>query len=326
MRTIGPHVLSGTLSLCLSAFAAIAFSAGAQTTSPNEWTWMGGSNLANQPGVYGTLGVPSTGNIPSSRVMPATATDSQGNLWLFGGAGSSGVSFNDLWEFNPSTEQWTWANGSNTGTAPGNWGVMGTPAVTNIPSARTSAAAWIDSNGNFWLFGGDGVDSNNVGGRLNDLWKYDPLAKQWTWMDGSSFMVCGLNTVYNKIICYQPATGSTPGGRDGAVTWTDNHGNLWLFGGNSYDSWGTPGIFNDFWEYSTSSNSWTFVGGASQITCINWGEETVLVPNLRNLSTELWACQPREMIRAGGQMPWVGPIAAGICGSSEDKAGSGPVL
>ena len=33
-----------------------------------------------------------------------------------------------------------------------------------------------------------------------------------------------------------PSVGNMPGGRDGAVGWTDKNGNLWLFGGYGYDA------------------------------------------------------------------------------------------
>jgi hypothetical protein len=50
--------LAGSLLGCLLAFAGNSLSAAAQTTAPGEWTWMGGSNTANQYyGVYGTLGI-----------------------------------------------------------------------------------------------------------------------------------------------------------------------------------------------------------------------------------------------------------------------------
>jgi len=269
MRILGRIVQSVCVCAGLIGSAGAGSPAGAQTTEPNEWTWVGGSNTCCQAGNYGIEGVAAAANLPSGRAQSATATDSQGNLWLFGGESIAGPN-NDLWELNSSTKQWVWVSGSNTAGAPGNWGVMGSAAAANVPSARNSAAAWIDSNGNFWLFGGSGVDSNNVGGLLNDLWEYTPATKQWTWMAGSNALVCDLNTVYNKTICDEPAVNG-PGGRDGEVTWTDSQGNLWLFGGNSYDSSGTGGIFNDFWEYSTSSDSWIFRGGATQIVCINPG-------------------------------------------------------
>ena len=41
-----------------------------------------------------------------------------------------------------------------------------------------------------------------------------------------------------------PAAANTPGTRSGFATWTDNEGNLWLFGGNA-----GSGYMNDLWEY-----------------------------------------------------------------------------
>jgi N-acetylneuraminic acid mutarotase len=76
------------------------------TPATGEWTWMSGSDSGNQPGVYGTLGVPAAGNVPGARQRGgASWTDSSGNLWLFGGLGydASGYGYlNDLWKYNPA--------------------------------------------------------------------------------------------------------------------------------------------------------------------------------------------------------------------------------
>lgn len=60
--------------------------------STHEWAWMGGSSVLPQgalgwPGVYGTQGMPAAKNIPGSRFGAAGWTDSNSNLWLFGGSG-----------------------------------------------------------------------------------------------------------------------------------------------------------------------------------------------------------------------------------------------
>lgn len=39
-----------------------------------------------------------------------------------------------------------------------------------------------------------------------------------------------------------------PGGRLGFVSWTDNGGNLWLFGGGGLDASGSRGFLNDLWR------------------------------------------------------------------------------
>jgi len=39
------------------------------------------------------------------------------------------------------------------------------------------SAGWVDSNGNFWLFGGAGSDVEGNFGNLNDLWKMQLIAQ-----------------------------------------------------------------------------------------------------------------------------------------------------
>ena len=37
------------------------------------------------------------------------------------------------------------------------------------------------------------------------------------------------------------SSSNVPGARDSSATWIDSSGNLWLFGGNGYDSYGNQG-------------------------------------------------------------------------------------
>ena len=263
----------------------------------NEWVWMGGSSDAprlaidgygpdqhGQAGVYGTLGVPASGNIPGGRYSASVWTDSSGNVWLFGGWGVDSSSYlgilNDLWEFSPSTNKWTWMSGSNSvpcqlvenqltcGGQPGTYGTIDVPAAGNTPGARYSAVNWIDEHGNLWLFGGDGFDSNDTEGSLNDLWEYKPSTNQWTWMGGSSAVsckYCGPPGVYGTLGV--SGNSNVPGGRSAASSWTDMGGNFWLFGGSGYDSTDTGNFLNDLWEYSPSAGEWTWMGGKSAEPC-----------------------------------------------------------
>ena len=41
------------------------------------------------------------------------------------------------------------------------------------------------------------------------------------------------------------------------MSWADNAGNLWLYGGYGYEASSTEG---DLWEYNISSKLWTWVG------------------------------------------------------------------
>ena len=70
-----------------------------------NWTWVSGSNVEDQAGVYGSKGTAASGNNPGGRFASASWTDSDGNLWLFGGFGiDSGGDvpeyLNDLWKFD----------------------------------------------------------------------------------------------------------------------------------------------------------------------------------------------------------------------------------
>lgn len=223
--------------------------------SNGQWTWMGGSNLANQKGVYGTLGTPSANNIPGARRASVARVDSQGNVWLFGGfgfdsAGANDQYLNDLWKY--SNGQWNWMGGSNLANQKGVYSGLGMPSASNIPGARGNAVAWTDTSGNFWLFGGSGYDSaGTLSAYLNDLWRYNN--GQWTWMSGSKFGGV-LHGEYGTQ--GTPSAGNGPGSRYAPLGWTDASGNLWLFGGNGYDAVGTLGELNDLWKYSNGQWAW----------------------------------------------------------------------
>ena len=222
-----------------------------------QWTWLGGSNVGNQPGTSGTLGVPSTNNVPGGRYEAVSWTDSSGSVWLFGGtgldsAGSVG-SLNDLWKY--SQGQWTWMSGSNVVGQHGTYGTLGVASPNNVPGARIEAVSWSDSAGNLWLFGGFGLDSAGSNGMLSDLWKYS--AGQWTWVSGSNLV--NRNGVYGMQGI--PTSGNAPGARDSAISWTDSSGNLWLFGGTGNGSPGQSGFLNDLWKYS--NGQWTWMAGSA---------------------------------------------------------------
>jgi len=78
--------------------ANLSIPAKAQSSSTNQWTWMGGSSTVGcfvlagvsycaVPGQYGVQGSAMPSNTPGSRVAAATWTDQNGHFWLFGGNG-----------------------------------------------------------------------------------------------------------------------------------------------------------------------------------------------------------------------------------------------
>jgi N-acetylneuraminic acid mutarotase len=241
--------------------------------STKQWTWVGGSNTVNGKAVYGNLGVAAVGNVPGARERAVSWTDRNGNLWLFAGDGfdtnGSSGSFNDLWEFNPINKEWTWVSGGNTLNAKGVYGNAGVAVSGNVPGSRVNAVSWADGNGNLWLFGGLGYDSTGSEFDLNDLWEFNPSSKEWIWVSGSS----AVTTAAPGALCMAGVYGTAgtaaaanlPGGRNGADSWIDGSGNLWLFGGLGCDSNGTAGSLNDLWEFNMASKTWTWQSGSNSV-------------------------------------------------------------
>ena len=226
-----------------------------------QWTWIAGIDTVTgqgAAGVYGTRGTADAANYPGGRNAGATWMDASGHVWLFGGLGidSTGTFgfLNDLWMYTTTTNQWTWVSGDKTivnQPGPGGtFGTKGTAAADNTPGGRYAMATWIDSNGNLWLLGGQGPDSEGGFGKLDDLWKFDPVTKQWTWMNGHNTVgQTGTQSgVYGTLGTMGP--NNQPGGRYGLATWTDGSNGLWLFGGLANDSTGNEGYANDLWKYT----------------------------------------------------------------------------
>ena len=68
-----------------------------------QWTWVSGSNVPNQVGIYAGKGTPCATSMPGARYASISWTDTSGNLWLFGGRGywdePGDIILNDLWRY-----------------------------------------------------------------------------------------------------------------------------------------------------------------------------------------------------------------------------------
>jgi len=256
--------------------------------SANSWTYHGGGG--DQLGVYGTQGTASASNFPGGRWGASARRDAaSGNVWLFGGfgcdstgPGCSNLLLNDLWKF--SGGQWTWVSGAKTGGQAGTYGTVGTAAAGNVPPGRQASVAWIDNLGNFWMFGGFTSGTNG----FNDLWKFDPVAKQWTWASGSKGAT---STPGNYGTQGLAASTNVPGARWIPAAWSDIHGNLWLFGGQGFDATGN-GSLGDLWEFTLDTT--TDPGNPSTIALNQWtwikGPDAVSQPGIYGVppSPEVW--------------------------------------
>ena len=223
------------------------------------WTWVGGTKLGNQTGIYGTKGVADSNSMPGARAAASSVTDSNNAFWLFGGNMYDGVNlqyFNDLWKFDG--RNWIWISGSDQFDQTGNYGTRGLPAPSNAPGAREYASSLIDNQNNFWLFGGRYFNSNgDTAYFFNDLWKFD--GNNWTWVSGSN-TTNQLGNYGTKGI----ADGNNiPGARYGAVAWTDKNAQLWLFSGGVVTTQAPVDTqpFNDLWKFD--GRNWTWIGGAN---------------------------------------------------------------
>ncbi|HEY1080763.1 MAG TPA: Ig-like domain-containing protein [Prosthecobacter sp.] len=205
------------------------------------WTWLSGSSTLDAIGVYGSLGASSSTFTPGARSAAAGWSGADGNLWLFGGNGrgnsTKAGNLNDLWKYDPRSNEWSWTSGSAVAGAAGVYGNLGQPAAANVPSGRAGAAATLAADGSLLLFGGLST------GHLNDLWRYNPEDGLWTWLKGAS-TVNGAAT-YGQLGVSSPTT--TPGSRRGASAFTDATGNLLLFAGTN-----GANSNNDVWELGLS--------------------------------------------------------------------------
>lgn len=115
--------------------------------------------------------------------------------------------------------------------------------------ARTLATGWIDAVGNFWLFGGYGLEgatfaaSIGASGLLNDLWKYEPASNTWAWLSGanvaSSPSVFGTQGV--------PAVSNVSTARMSNAAWVDPAGAFHIYAGAG--SLNSDRRLGDFWKF-----------------------------------------------------------------------------
>jgi hypothetical protein len=202
---------------------------------------MKGLNVAGGIGMYGTQGVEDSANTPGGRGAYCRWVDDNGNFWQF--SGDPFDYLNDLWKYNPSTNNWTWMKGSSAPFGVAHYGTKCVSDSNNTPGGRyENRVAWKDQN-NLWTFGG-----NSTLDLQNDLWKYCIATNEWTWISGDTtggplgnWGTLGVSSPTNK-----------PDGRGGAVGWTDGSGHLYLWGGSAVPFAGTP--INDLWKFTIDNS------------------------------------------------------------------------
>jgi len=91
---------------------------------------------------------------------------------------------------------------------------------------------------------------------------------EWAWTGGSNIASPtrgpGQPGVYGTQYVF--ADSNAPGSRLSSVTWTDQIGRLWLFGGVGFDSAAKEGQLNDLWVFDSSRGAygeWAWMGGSN---------------------------------------------------------------
>lgn len=247
------------------------------TPTGGTWIWMGQSDTYDNDGGAYPPNYDQPG-MPAARQNAMSWTDNNGVLWLFGGTDDNGSvgHFNDLWKYeidaSGTTGTWTLISGDE-GLQTGD---LNYPAVQGVPggspSAREGSATYVDNQGNLWLFGGTRInDTTGDPERLNDLWKYDPVTGEWTWMTGSSTG----NDLGDFELDHREQ--GTPAARADAGFWVDDGGRFYLLGGKSIrPTLADPGVTeewysNDMWRYEPdpsgeTNGAWTWVAGVSYLS------------------------------------------------------------
>lgn len=233
-----------------------------------EWVWLSGSSSAGVYPVYsgGTLS-------PGAREWAKLWTDSNGDLWLFGGYGPDKDGnlgrLNDLWKYDVSADSWSWVKGSDTQNAISTKGTLGVAATANTPGGRMQSVVWQNSAGEVFLFGGLGISSSGSLGRMNDFWKWD--GTDWTWIAGTDALN---NQGALSASPSSPDAGNYPSARSAACFWGDDNG-FYMYGGQGASSGGF-GYLDQLWFYEASSGHWALLSGSttSKDVLASYGEAT----------------------------------------------------
>src|SRR6267378_1380769 len=235
-------------------------------------------------------------------IFHAASTQSQGcTLWNYKGVVTGNVTTPVV---DCGHNDWTWIDGTKTAGPIGAPQYGSFPATapttlpnpfTNTPGARYGAAGWTDKSVNLWLFGGDGWElaggtpQDTLNAPMNDLWVCVMFigADYCQWQLQGAYDPTAVNTVPattvgKQIIANAQHEGQggvygTPGlppARLGAATWTDNAGNLWLFGGSDGGNYR-----NDLWEFNASTLSPDFTTKAGQWTWQSGGNTSLVDQN-----------------------------------------------
>lgn len=226
--------------------------------STGIWTWMSGSNMLDDAGHYGTLGVPSVNNYPAARTVQNFWKDDNGIFWLAGGLGIGpdtiqySNAYQDVWKFNPATLEWTWVKGPSAPSSAPHSGAICDTSSSNIWGRHLL-------NHFVWKVNDDVVityESKDTS-RYLDLWTYDfptnnliaYAAQPNAWVPIAEYPLA-----VNYGVTGVPSPNNLPTPRCGAFGFVDKRGTCWLWGGQPSANINWSIGYSDLWKYNPDTS------------------------------------------------------------------------
>lgn len=155
-------------------------------TQLQEWTWLGGS--CSGTAVFGKA-TANRASLSPGHLYGAAAWWSEQGLFLFGGYRDSlklEVS-NNLWHWDG--QNWAWLKGAQNQSGhalAARQSGLNHFSLSSLPSARSLAASW-ESDGYFYLFGGQGFEAGGqTNAHLADTWEFQ-VGNFWNGSSWSQF-------------------------------------------------------------------------------------------------------------------------------------------
>ena len=285
--------LSGSLTnnhyLCTTMrkiICLIAFYLSLHTTAQGQgvWTWLGGDTF--QPSHMnnfnrGTKGVASSSNRPPRYIVNGyNWKDAQDKFWVFGSFDQFNNGLKDtseVWSYDWKANQWTWEAGFDTMYIDGFIPDSFMQKLRLTVSYAFEQPHWTDSIGNFWylLYG----LSNGINSTCDVILKFNVQSKRLVIVDYridySNYGTKGVTSPANW-----------PNFSVSSATWCIGQ-RVFVFGGYTKN-----GTSNELWEYNMATGYWTWHGGASPPSGVNYGTKGVAAssnwPNGFASSTSKW--------------------------------------
>ncbi|RDD40100.1 Tip elongation aberrant protein 3 [Trichoplax sp. H2] len=174
-----------------------------------------------------------------------------GVMWVYGGRNTIGEPFDDFWKLDLLTLTWKKLSIKNHQT----------------PGSRYGVITWTVLD-NLYLYGGHtGSDfeghAHLLRGMSSDLWAFSVKSQNWIKLAGSK----GIKSAQHGAI-HVANKKNAPGCLADAASWTDNKGNLWMYGGAGCGSYvaSTDRLYepakllSNIWQYKVNDDVWIWHG------------------------------------------------------------------